>query len=54
MRLYGWDAINYAKGQGGQLNMFTASGVEFDVSIETAEQAAATNPSSVWTDVDNL
>lgn len=53
MRLYGYDAINYVKSQGGQLNRFpnAAPGVEYGISIEEAEQTAAEYPYRIWTEM---
>lgn len=56
MRLFGYDAINYVKAQGGKLNRFPdgSPGVEYNIAIQQAEQIAATHPYSIWTDVEKI
>lgn len=48
------DAINYVKAQGGRLNRFPDGipGVEYDISLEKAEQIAVDHPYCIWTELE--
>ena len=54
MKLFGMDAINYVKRQGGQLNRFpdtdSTPGVKYGISIEEAEQVVLSRPYNIWTE----